>query len=238
MYVGFDDIRHWVTVYRDRLGADAPPIEMRICTRFRTGDTDLPGDVLTHKGIPFAFGTRLLTSGISMLLMRLIIGIVVVFASVLGGYMALGGHLEVLFQPFEAVIILGAAIGAFIIGNSGAVLKQTLGIFGTLFRGPRYNKAAYVELLGCSSRSSSWCSPRACWRSSSTSRTRTNRRCSSASRPSPSQPPRGGVHVRLPAHGHARGQQRAHEMEALMDEELETHHQEQRPPRQRRAGAG
>jgi hypothetical protein len=68
MYVGFDDIRHWVTVYRDRLGADAPPIEMRICTRFRTGDTDLPGDVLTHKGIPFAFGTRLLTSGISMLL--------------------------------------------------------------------------------------------------------------------------------------------------------------------------
>ena len=28
------------------------------------------------------------------------------------------------------------------------MLKQTLGVFGTLFRGPRYNKAAYVELLG------------------------------------------------------------------------------------------
>jgi chemotaxis protein MotA len=60
----------------------------------------------------------------------------------------MGGHLEVLMQPFEALIILGAAAGAYVIGNTGPVLKQTLGMFGTLFRGPRYNKAAYVELLG------------------------------------------------------------------------------------------
>ena len=80
--------------------------------------------------------------------MRLIIGIVVVIASVLGGYMAMGGKLYVLWQPFEGVIILGAALGAFIIANSGAVLKQSAGVFGILFRGPRYNKAAYVELLG------------------------------------------------------------------------------------------
>ncbi len=80
--------------------------------------------------------------------MRLIIGIVVVIASVIGGYVAMGGHLEVLIQPFEAVIILGAAFGAYIIGNTGPVLKQTAGIFGILFRGPRYDKAAYLELLG------------------------------------------------------------------------------------------
>src|SRR5688572_16261402 len=80
--------------------------------------------------------------------MRLIVGIIVVFLSVLGGYMAMGGHIEVLWQPFEAVIILGAAIGAYIIGNTAAVLKQSIGVFGTLIRGPRYNKAAYVELLG------------------------------------------------------------------------------------------
>lgn len=79
--------------------------------------------------------------------MRLIIGIVVVIASVFGGYMAMGGHIEVLWQPFEAVIILGAAMGAFVIGNTGAVLKGSLGVFGTLFRGPRYSKAAYLELL-------------------------------------------------------------------------------------------
>jgi chemotaxis protein MotA len=80
--------------------------------------------------------------------MRLIIGFVVITASVLGGYLAMGGHLTVLVQPFEAVIILGAAIGAFVIGNTGAVLKQSIGVFGTLFKGPKYNKASYVELLG------------------------------------------------------------------------------------------
>jgi len=80
--------------------------------------------------------------------MRLGVGIILIIVSVLGGYIAMGGHLEVLVQPWEAVIILGAAAGAYVIGNSGPVLKQILGIFGTLVRGPRYNKAAYVELLG------------------------------------------------------------------------------------------
>src|SRR5690606_19217513 len=80
--------------------------------------------------------------------MRLIVGTVIVFASVLGGFAVMGGHLGVLWQPFEAVIILGAAFGAFIIANTKAVLKQSLGVFGTLFRGPRYNKQSYVELLG------------------------------------------------------------------------------------------
>ena len=79
--------------------------------------------------------------------MRLIIGIVVVIGAVVGGYIAMGGHLEVLIQPFEAVIILGAAAGAYVIGNTGPVLKQTLGLFCTLLRGSRYYKASYVELL-------------------------------------------------------------------------------------------
>ena len=80
--------------------------------------------------------------------MRLIVGIVILFAAVIGGYVAEGGNLMVLMQPFEALIILGAAMGAFVIGNTGPVLKQTLKIFGILLRGPRYNKAAYIELLG------------------------------------------------------------------------------------------
>ena len=80
--------------------------------------------------------------------MRLLIGILIVVGSVIGGYMGVGGHLYVLWQPFEFVIILGAAMGAYVIGNTGPVLKQTLGVFGTLFKGPKYNKAAYVELLG------------------------------------------------------------------------------------------
>lgn len=79
--------------------------------------------------------------------MRLIIGTIVVFACVLGGYAAMGGKILVLWQPFEFVIILGAAIGAFIIGNTGPVLKAVPSMFGTLMRGPKYKQAAFVELL-------------------------------------------------------------------------------------------
>jgi chemotaxis protein MotA len=71
----------------------------------------------------------------------------VVIACVIGGYMASGGHLIVLFQPFEVLIIAGAATGAFIIANSPAVLKKTFAAVLGLLKGPRYNKASYVELL-------------------------------------------------------------------------------------------
>lgn len=80
--------------------------------------------------------------------MRFGIGIVMILACVMGGYMAMGGKLYVLWQPFEGVIILGAAFGAYIIGNTGPVLKQTGSIFATILKGPKYNKAAYIELLG------------------------------------------------------------------------------------------
>src|ERR1700744_2281133 len=80
--------------------------------------------------------------------MRLIVGIVILFACIIGGCVAEGANLMVRVQPFEALIILGAALGAFIIGNTGPILKQTLKVFGTLMRGPRYNKASYIELLG------------------------------------------------------------------------------------------
>ena len=77
-----------------------------------------------------------------------IIGSIVITLSVFGGYMAMGGHIEVLMQPFELVIIGGAALGAFIIANPKVVIFKTIGSVGTLMRGSRYNKAAYLELLG------------------------------------------------------------------------------------------
>ncbi|MFQ5620133.1 MAG: flagellar motor stator protein MotA [Rhodospirillales bacterium] len=76
------------------------------------------------------------------------IGAVIVFASVIGGYMAPGGHVTVLWQPFEFVIIFGAGIGAYVIANAKPVLAGTGKAFGTLLKGPKYNKAAYMELLG------------------------------------------------------------------------------------------
>ena len=158
--------------------------------------------------------------------MRLIVGIIVIFGCVLGGYIAQGGHLEVLFQPFEMLIILGAAAGAFVIGNTGPVLKQTLGVFGTLFKGPRYNKAAYIELLGLQFSLYKLVQAKGVL----------------ALEPHIENPEQSEIFKRFPkfaADHHAvefmsdylrmvtLGTRNVHEIEALMDEELETHHQEQ-----------
>jgi chemotaxis protein MotA len=80
--------------------------------------------------------------------MFFIIGMVVVIGCVIGGYAGNGGHLDVLWQPFEFIIIVGAAIGSFIIGNPKYVLSGVAKMFGPLLKGPTYNKAAYLELLG------------------------------------------------------------------------------------------
>jgi chemotaxis protein MotA len=59
----------------------------------------------------------------------------------------MGGKLGVLMQPFELVIIGGAAVGAFIIANPMPVIKRTLGAMGLLLKGSPYSKEAYLELL-------------------------------------------------------------------------------------------
>ena len=79
--------------------------------------------------------------------MFLIIGCVVVIVCVIGGYVAMGGHLGVLMQPFEFVIIAGAAAGAFIIGNPKWLLVRTIKAFGQAMKGSPYKKEHYIELL-------------------------------------------------------------------------------------------
>ena len=79
--------------------------------------------------------------------MFVIIGAIVVIAAVLGGYAAMGGHLEVLMQPFELVIIGGSAVGAFIIGNPKSVISKAGSALGTALKGPKYKKDDYLELL-------------------------------------------------------------------------------------------
>jgi len=79
--------------------------------------------------------------------MFVIIGIFVVIGSVIGGYVGNGGEVGVLFQPFEWIIILGAAVGSVIIGNPKTVITGLGKAMGTMFKGPRFDKAAYVELL-------------------------------------------------------------------------------------------
>jgi chemotaxis protein MotA len=79
--------------------------------------------------------------------MMVIVGIVVVLGSVIGGYLANGGHLIVLFQPFEVMIIVGAAIGGFIIANRKPVLSGAAKAIPGLLKAEAFNKEAYLELL-------------------------------------------------------------------------------------------
>ncbi len=76
-----------------------------------------------------------------------IVGILVVIASVLGGYVAMGGHLDVLFQPFELVIIGGAAVGAFMVSTPTRVVKGVMGNLSRVVSGSAHGKSDYVELL-------------------------------------------------------------------------------------------
>lgn len=79
--------------------------------------------------------------------MFVVIGIVVVMICVLGPYSLHGGDLGVLWQPYEYIIIFGAGIGGFIVGNPLNTLKGVGKGFGAALKGPVYKKAHYVELL-------------------------------------------------------------------------------------------
>ncbi|MBI3231413.1 MAG: flagellar motor stator protein MotA [Burkholderiales bacterium] len=79
--------------------------------------------------------------------MLVIIGYLIVLASVFGGFAISGGHLASLFQPVELLMIGGAATGAFLVGNNGKSIKSTLQALPTVLKGSRYNKALYLELM-------------------------------------------------------------------------------------------
>jgi chemotaxis protein MotA len=79
--------------------------------------------------------------------MLLLVGSVIVLISVFAGYVLNGGHIFVLIQPFEFLIIIGAAVGSFVTANRMPVLKAAGGAVMGLLKGEKYNKDAYLELL-------------------------------------------------------------------------------------------
>lgn len=79
--------------------------------------------------------------------MLVVLGYVIVLGAVFGGFALAGGHLAAMLQPVELLMIGGAAIGAFVVGNSGKVLKATLGALPSCLKGSKYNKAVYMELM-------------------------------------------------------------------------------------------
>ena len=76
-----------------------------------------------------------------------IIGIVVTMVSVIGGYAFNGGHMGVLFQPFEWLIIVGAAVGSMLLGNPKTIILGIAKNLSLVFKGAHHGKEAYVELL-------------------------------------------------------------------------------------------
>ena len=78
-----------------------------------------------------------------------VIGIVIIFVMVFGGYLLAGGKLGIIIKalPFEMMMIGGAAIGAFAIANDGASIKHTLKDMGKVFKGPKWKHGDYRDLL-------------------------------------------------------------------------------------------
>ena len=76
-----------------------------------------------------------------------ILGYIIVCASVFGGFALAGGHLAALFQPLELLMIGGAAAGAFLVGNNNKAIKATLAALPSLLKGSRYTKDLYMELM-------------------------------------------------------------------------------------------
>ena len=78
-----------------------------------------------------------------------IVGIVVVFVMVFGGYVFAGGKLEIIMHsaPHEMIIIFGSAIGAFVIGNDKHGIVHTLKDIAKVFKGPHWKPQDFRDLL-------------------------------------------------------------------------------------------
>ncbi len=163
--------------------------------------------------------------------MFVIIGYVVVIVAVFGGYALAGGHFGVLAKaaPVEMFIICGAALGAFLIGNSTKVVKATMQTLPLLLKGSKYTKARYMELLALlydllqKARKEGLMSIE-------------------RDVESPGESPIFGKYTNIAADHHlvefitdylrmmVSGNLNPHEIENLMDSEIETHHQEAHAP--------
>ncbi|HJV81323.1 flagellar motor stator protein MotA [Noviherbaspirillum sp.] len=79
--------------------------------------------------------------------MLVLVGYLIVLGSVFGGFAIAGGHLAALLQPVELLMIGGAAVGAFFVGNNGKAIRSTLKALPTALKGSKYTKALYMELM-------------------------------------------------------------------------------------------
>lgn len=79
--------------------------------------------------------------------MLIIVGYLIIIASVAGGFVAAGGQLGVLWQPVEVVIICGAAFAAFMMSSGTRLMKEVGKGVASLFKASPYKKALYLQTL-------------------------------------------------------------------------------------------
>ncbi len=158
--------------------------------------------------------------------MFIIIGLIIVLGSVIGGYLLVNGPLGVLIQPSEMIVIGGACIGSTLMGAPLKMLSLAAKKIPLLLKGSPYNKEAYSELLKLqyelyvNVKKGSWL----------------------AVEPDVSSPETSSIFSKYPkflSNHHARdffcdaammlvnGAAQVEEIEMAMDSELETHHEEE-----------
>lgn len=79
--------------------------------------------------------------------MFIFLGYIIVFASVIGAYVLMGGALGALYQPFEFLLIGGAAAGAYIASSSGQSMKMMAQAIPTAIKPNPYGKDIYMQLM-------------------------------------------------------------------------------------------
>ncbi len=81
--------------------------------------------------------------------MLVLLGIIVTLGMVFGGFISHGGNMDVIIGalPTEAMVIGGAAIGSFITGNGGSIMKKAGKGLGHALKGPKWKSDDYKDLL-------------------------------------------------------------------------------------------
>jgi chemotaxis protein MotA len=77
------------------------------------------------------------------------VGILVVFGAICGGFAMAGGHFPVLIQPSEFVVILGAALGTLLTSSPGLMKKRVMHAFKTAMKDTVPKKSDYLDVLKC-----------------------------------------------------------------------------------------
>ena len=80
--------------------------------------------------------------------MTTVVGILIVFGSIIGGFLMHHGNLHVLFQPSEFIIIGGAGPGSLIVMVPPKLFKKVIAAVPTVFKAPSQTKEGSLEVLG------------------------------------------------------------------------------------------